>query len=277
MHSAVIGLGEAGSRYASALAEAGHDVVAFDPREIALPAGVRMADSEREAVEDADFILVLTSAAVARTIAKRCAEYLKPGAIYADMTSATPREMLELSMQVDAHAASFADVAILGPVVVHGEKTPLMISGAGATIITPIFETFGADVELLDGPAGDAMAHKLLRSVFMKGLAALVVETITASELFGDVEWVRKQVANQLSGDGQAVIDRFLTGSRLHAARRAFEMEGAGQMLHDLGAPRDITDATIATLRRLRAESDAEEQTHLNSTRPGVSRTGEAS
>jgi len=32
-------------------------------------------------------------------------------------------------------------------------------------------EKFGADVEIIDGPVGAAATHKLLRSVFYKGLA----------------------------------------------------------------------------------------------------------
>lgn len=255
MRIAVVGLGEAGSCYASALVDSGSEVVAFDPRDVSAPTGVSMVASEKEAVQGADVVLVLTSAAVSRTIVEKCATVLKPGAIYADMTSASPMEMRSLSVDVEKHGATFADVAILGPVIVHREKTPLMISGSGARMVTDLYARLGAEVETLEAPAGDAMAHKLMRSVFMKGLAALVVETIAAGEIFGDVNWIRRQVANQLAGDGQAVIDRFLKGSRLHAERRAFEMEGARAFLGELGAHADVTEATIATLKRLATES----------------------
>ena len=43
----------------------------------------------------------------------------------------------------------------------------------------------GADIEVLDGPAGLAAAKKLLRSVFYKSMAAAVVEALEAARAAG--------------------------------------------------------------------------------------------
>ena len=75
------------------------------------------------------------------------------------------------------------------------------------------------------------MAHKLLRSVLMKGLASVVVEAVTAGRAAGLEEWIRAQIAGQLAGDGQAVIDRFLTGTAKHALRRSKEMQDTASYL----------------------------------------------
>lgn len=251
MHCAIIGLGEAGSRYATALVGAGHTVTAFDPRDVPAPEGVSLAASEAEAVTEADLILVLTSAAVARKITETSAPHLKQEAIYADMTSSAPAEMESLAEDVEQTGAHFADVAILGPVTVAGAATPLMISGTGATKAADVFRELGATVDTLDAPAGAAMAHKLLRSVFMKGLASLIVEAISAGEAAGATEWIRNEIAKQLAGDGQAVIDRFLTGTRLHAERRGFEMESARDYLSSLNVDAEMTSGTVASLKRL--------------------------
>lgn len=255
MHTAIIGLGEAGSRYAAALVGAGHQVTAFDPRDIEAPAGVALAPSETAAVSEADIVLVLTSAAVARKIAETCAPALKAGAIYADMTSSSPAEEESLAGVIEKLGARFADVAILGPVTVAGAATPLLISGSGADDAAPVFRELGARVDTLDAPAGAAMSHKLLRSVFMKGLASLVVEAVSAGEAAGAGHWIRNEIATQLAGDGQAVIDRFLTGTRIHAERRAFEMEGAHDYLSSMGVSTEMTSATLASLRRMAQDS----------------------
>ena len=81
------------------------------------------------------------------------------------------------------------------------------------------------------------MAHKLLRSVLMKGLASVVVEAVTAGRAAGLEDWIRAQIAGQLAGDGQAVIDRFLTGTAKHAVRRSKEMQDTASYLSDLGVP----------------------------------------
>lgn len=255
MHCAIIGLGEAGSRYATALVRAGHTVIAFDPRDVPAPTGVSLAKSESEAVSNADLVLVLTSAAVARKIAQTCAPHVKPGAIYADMTSSAPSEMESIAKDVEQTGARFADVAILGPVTVAGAATPLLISGSGAAGSAEVFRGLSANVDTLDAPAGAAMSHKLLRSVFMKGLASLIVEAVSAGAAADATDWIRNEIANQLAGDGQAVIDRFLTGTRIHAERRGFEMESAHDYLSSMGVPAEMTSGTIASLKRLAQET----------------------
>ena len=65
----VIGLGEAGAIYASALAGAGHAVTGFDPVAPSTPDGVRRASSAADACRDADVVLVLTGAAAAPAVA----------------------------------------------------------------------------------------------------------------------------------------------------------------------------------------------------------------
>src|SRR3712207_4424163 len=129
MRCAVIGLGEAGVRYATALAAAGHVVHGYDPQAVNTPDGVARATSPEQAVSEADVVLVLTGAAAARPVAEQCRHALRPGACYADFTSSAPTTMAEIGAAIEAAGARFADVAILGPVLVHGAQTPLMVSG----------------------------------------------------------------------------------------------------------------------------------------------------
>jgi 3-hydroxyisobutyrate dehydrogenase-like beta-hydroxyacid dehydrogenase len=176
----VIGLGEAGAAYAAALVAAGHSVTGFDPVAPSTPAGVTRAATAAEACAAADVVLVLTGAAAAPSVAHECLPALPAGSCYADFTSSSPDVMRELG-QLPGQA-NFADVAILGPVAALGEKTPLMVSGPGSQAVTDLLAPLGAEVEIADGEPGAAMAHKLLRSVLMKGLASVVVEPSPQAE-----------------------------------------------------------------------------------------------
>jgi len=245
----VIGLGEAGATYAAALTAAGHKVTGFDPVAPTTPAGVARAATAPEACEGADIVLVMTGAAAARNVAQECLPALPAGSCYADFTSSSPAVMRELG-QLPSNA-DFADVAILGPVAALGEKTPLMVSGPGAHAVADLLRPLGMDVEIAEGEPGAAMAHKLLRSVLMKGLAAVVVEAVNAGKAAGLEEWIRSQIANQLAGDGQAVIDRFLAGTAKHALRRSKEMQDTANYLSELGVPADMTSASAAAHARL--------------------------
>ena len=251
----VIGLGEAGATYAAALTAAGHKVTGFDPVAPTTPAGVARAATAAEACEGADVVLVMTGAAAARSVAQECLPVLPAGTCYADFTSSSPEVMRELGQLPSK--ADFADVAILGPVAALGEKTPLMVSGPGAQAVADLLRPLGVDVEIAEGEPGAAMAHKLLRSVLMKGLAAVVVEAVTAGKAAGLEQWIRGQIANQLAGDGQAVIDRFLTGTAKHALRRSKEMQETANYLSGLGVPAEMTAASAAAHARLAAAESA--------------------
>lgn len=250
----VIGLGEAGATYAAALHAAGHRVTGFDPVAPTTPAGVIRAASAAEASAGADIVLVMTGAAAARSVARECLPVLEEGSCYADFTSSSPQVMQELGQF--ASKAGFADVAILGPVSALGEKTPLMVSGPGAQAVADLLGPLGVDAEIAEGEPGAAMAHKLLRSVLMKGMASVVVEAVTAGRAAGLEEWIRAQIASQLAGDGQAVIDRFLTGTAKHAVRRSKEMQDTASYLGDLGVPAEMTTASAAALSRIALETE---------------------
>ncbi|MFE5838145.1 DUF1932 domain-containing protein [Arthrobacter sp. NPDC056493] len=247
----IIGLGEAGAAYAEALAAAGHQVTGFDPVAPSTPQGITRAATAAEACRDAEIVLVLTGAAAARSVAQDCLPVLPAGSTYADLTSSSPAVMEELG-QLSSQAL-FADVAILGPVAALGVKTPLMVSGPGSAAVAQLLTPLGTAVEIADGGPGAAMSHKLLRSVLMKGLASIIVEAVTAGRAAGLEQWIREQIARQLAGDGQAVIDRLLTGTAKHAVRRSREMQDTANYLAELGVPAEMTEASAAALARIAA------------------------
>jgi 3-hydroxyisobutyrate dehydrogenase-like beta-hydroxyacid dehydrogenase len=249
---AVLGLGEVGRIYGAALRSVGHDVRGYDPFVTGDVEGVAVAASMAEAVEHADVVLTLTAAAASRSVATEAVNHLKQGATYVDFTSSGPDAKRSLT---DVFAGrpdvALVDVAILGPVVQLGAATPLMAAGPAAQTVVSLMEPLKAKVSVVDGGLGDAMAHKLLRSVFMKGLAAAVTEAVTAGKAIGFETWIREQIARELAGDGQRTIDRLLRGSVLHARRRADEMEAAVAFLTDLGVDSTMSAATARHLAQL--------------------------
>lgn len=250
----IIGLGEAGSLYATGAVGAGFEVHGFDPASTPTPEGVHRAETLADLVAASDLVIVLTGAALSARIAADAAPHLRADAVYADFTTASPEVMVDVAELVEGAGARFADVAILGPVPTKGAATETIVSGAAAADVAGVLRRFGADVELIDGPAGAATSHKLLRSVLMKSLAAIVIEALEAGRAAGCEPWVRAQIAAQLSGDAEAKMDRYETGSRKHAVRRAHEMESVVDYLGSLGVASEMSDAARQVLERLGAE-----------------------
>ena len=250
---ALVGLGEVGRTYGRALSEAGHDVHGYDPFQTDPVEGVTVAADLGAAVADADVVLVLTAASASHPVAAEAGPHLRTGAAYVDCTSSAPRDKATLGERLGRDDVDVVDVAILGPVISLGVATPLMAAGHGAQVVADLMGPLGSPVTVVDGEPGDAMAHKLLRSVLMKGFAAVVVEAVTAGRAAGYEDWIRGQIARELSGDGQATIDRFLRGSVVHAVRRGDEMRAAADYLEALDVDATMARAAASHLGKLAA------------------------
>ena len=239
---AVLGLGEAGGRLAADLAAAGVEVRGYDP---AVPGEL---DDARSAVAGAGIVLSLTGAAAALAAATDALPALREGALYADLNTAAPALKREIAALAAGHGARFADVALLGPVPARGLRTPVVVSGTGARAFARMFEPLGMPVDVVSDEAGDAAAMKLLRSVFMKGLAASAIESLEAAERSGHAAWLTEEIAEVI---GRPLLDRLVEGSRTHAARRVDEMEAASALLRELGVEPRIAAASAALLADL--------------------------
>ncbi len=171
------------------------------------------AASDLEAVTGADVVLSLTTAAFALAAAQSVAGELAPGALYADLNTSAPQLKRELA---DALPVPFADVALIGAVPNLGLKIPALASGAGAERFAELFRPLGMPVEVVGEQPGDAAGMKLLRSVFMKGLAAIAIESLEAAKAAGVEDRVRADITGVI---GEPLLERLLTGTQ--RARRA--------------------------------------------------------
>lgn len=244
---AVLGLGEAGGTLAADLVAAGAEVHGYDPVAPSAPAGVVRAPAPEQALAAADVVLSVTTASAALAAATRALPALRPGAVYADLNTAAPALKRELAALVPR----FVDVALLGAVPVRGLRTPALASGPGAAAFADAFEPLGMPVEVVSDEPGDAAALKLVRSVFMKGVAAAALESLDAAEAIGKREWAEQQLAEVI---GPGLLERFVEGSRLHAARRVDEMDAACELLRALGIEPHVAAASRALLVKLAEE-----------------------
>jgi 3-hydroxyisobutyrate dehydrogenase-like beta-hydroxyacid dehydrogenase len=248
---AVLGLGEAGSRIAADLVAAGAVVHGFDPLVPAGP-GVTQCADDADACRGAAVILSLTTAHEAEQALRLALPGISATAIYADLN--TGPSALKVALAALAGPDRFADIALMSPVPGRGLRTPMLASGAAAADFADVLRGLGAGVEVLVGPPGGAAARKLVRSVFFKGLAAAVTESLRAAKAAGCEDWIRDNIAAELAGASAATVDRLERGSVQHARRRAEEMAAATDLLRELGVPPRIAAASEQWLRQLMTE-----------------------
>jgi 3-hydroxyisobutyrate dehydrogenase-like beta-hydroxyacid dehydrogenase len=262
---AVLGLGEAGSAIAADLVRAGASVRGYDPA-VAAAQGITGTASEAEAAQGADLVLSVNSAKAAVDALAAGRPGLRPDALWADLNTASPGTKRQLADIAAAAGISFADVAMMAPVPGRGLRVPMLASGPGAARYAAFLTPLGADIEVLDGPAGLAASKKLLRSVFYKGMAAAVVEALDAARAASDEPWLREHISAELAAADAATVERIIDGTRRHAVRRAAEMQAAADMLAELGVPSAMADASRVLHERLAQDAQDAQDAQASST-----------
>jgi 3-hydroxyisobutyrate dehydrogenase-like beta-hydroxyacid dehydrogenase len=248
---ALLGLGEAGAAIASDLVAQGVVTRGWDPDPARTAAGVERAGSSPEAVEGADIVLSVNAQAAAVPAATSVVDVLTAEQLFADLNTTSAEVKRQVAAVIAPSGAAFVDVALLAPVPGTGVRTPCLASGPGAERFAEIFGAFGMPVEALSDVPGDAATRKLLRSVFMKGLAAAVVESLSAAELAGCEPWLRAQIVSVLKDADESLVDRLVRGSKQHARRRIDEMDAAAAVVAELGLEPHVALAAAAVLRSL--------------------------
>lgn len=252
----VLGLGEAGFAIAADLVAAGATVRGWDPV-APPPPEVQAAEDAADAATGTALALSVNSAAVAVEVAESVSPALADGQVFADLNTSAPALKREVAEVIAGSGALFADVALIGPVPGNGLRTPALASGPGATEFAAIMGPLGMPVTEAGEWAGDAAARKLARSVFAKGLAAAIGESLAAAERLGFEDWLYADLERTLEGADAALLRRLIEGSRLHADRRVEEMSAAVTMLEEAGVKPRIAAASEAWLRSLAASEVA--------------------
>lgn len=246
----MLGLGEAGGAIAADLVAAGVAVRAWDPRPVRASPGVELVAAATDVV-DADVVLSVNAASIAETAAASVAPVLAAPTIYADLNTSSAATKRAVAAIVAPTGARFADVALMGTVPGNGLRTPALVSGPGADRFAELLGALGMPVEAIGPQPGDAAARKLLRSVFMKGIAVCAVEALRAAEAAGCRDWLWDDIASTLTRADEALLTRLVSGTERHAARRAHEMADVCELLHELGVASTVSEAAVRSLHEL--------------------------
>jgi 3-hydroxyisobutyrate dehydrogenase-like beta-hydroxyacid dehydrogenase len=257
-----VGFGELGSSLAEGLARSGsHRLRAYirgwprasESYERRLAAsGTIPCASLSEAVADAGVVLAAAPAIVSLQLAREAAAHLKRGTLYADLATASVADKLAAAEALRPQGVVYADAAVLGTVAVDGFRVPILVSGPGATAIRSLLEPDGFRVTEIAGPVGQAALVKLLRSAYLKGRDALIVQTLLAARRHG----LKEVVAESLDRPGDrlpfdAIAARVLCSVALHAGRRAHELEQVGEVLREVGIDPALAQAGSQVLERI--------------------------
>src|SRR4029079_1767736 len=180
-------------------------------------------------------------------------------AVVVDLNSAAPQTKVECAALVASAGGRYVEAAVMTSVPPHGIRVPMLLGGAHAIEAQKLLGTLGFAAEVASSDLGVASAIKLCRSVIIKGLESLVVESFTAARSLG----VEKQVLASLKEtypqfDWEKQGDYLFSRVIQHGKRRAEEMRASAQMIDATGVGGTMAGA-IAQLKDAVATAHAAE------------------
>jgi 3-hydroxyisobutyrate dehydrogenase-like beta-hydroxyacid dehydrogenase len=254
-----IGFGEAGQTISRGLAaeKAKPSIRSYDilfgqpagaPLEAAARAlGVEIARDHAEAVRGADLVFLAVTASSSLEAARSCLPGLGKGQLFLDVNSVSPKRKIETAALVAPTGAAYVDVAVMAPAAPYLHKVPCLIGGPGAAALLPRVAALGMKMEFVSGEVGQASAIKMFRSVVVKGLEALLVESMTASAEYGVEDRVLASLKETWPGiDWQKLAGYMIERVVSHGKRRAAEMREVSETLQSIGMEPVMAAATAA-------------------------------
>jgi 3-hydroxyisobutyrate dehydrogenase-like beta-hydroxyacid dehydrogenase len=243
---ALIGFGEVGQTLGADLLAAGASVAAFDivfanpssaPSLALSKIAVRAAKRAVDAVKDAELVIAAVTAASDLDAAKSAAPHLPPGALYLDVNSVSPGMKRDCAEIIEAAGGRYVEAAVMTPIAPKRIASCMLLGGAHVGAFVEGAAPLGfAGAKAFSRIIGQASATKMCRSVIIKGLEALLSESMLTARYYG----IEKHVLDSLSdllpvGDWEKLARYFISRTVEHGTRRAEEMRESAKTVAEAG------------------------------------------
>ena len=244
----LVGYGEVGRILAEDLRALGVTVAAYDIKlddpagegtplaAHAAAQGVALAASHAALAEGAELVVSAVTANQTVPVASACAPALKPGAFFLDLNSASPGAKKRAAGRVDAAGGRYVEGAVMTSLPPYRIKVPLLLGGSSAQALLPSLIALGFAARVADDRLGVASATKMCRSVLIKGLEAMVIESFTTARHYGVEDAVIASLRETFPGiDWEKQGAYFFQRVIEHGRRRAEEVREVAQTVVEAG------------------------------------------
>ena len=273
---AIIGFGEVGPILTAAWVAQGRTVSTYDvklddpgTRETILVraqrAGAVTHDTLASALADARLVFSAVTASQAQAVAEAAAEHMRPGQIFIDLNSVSPKVKQHNSASIERSGADYVESAVMAPVPPQGARVPMLLGGRLARQVSEELNGLGMKTEAVADSIGLASAIKLCRSIMIKGMESMCVQSMLAARYFGaDARVLTSLAASFPSVGWDTGYEAYLIGRVVeHGQRRSEEMREAAAMLGEIGVDASLA-AAIADVQESVARTGVALHSHLS-------------
>jgi 3-hydroxyisobutyrate dehydrogenase-like beta-hydroxyacid dehydrogenase len=243
----LVGYGEVGRILAEDLCRQDVKVMAFDVklrsdeaggplRDHANHHGVRLTASHAELAAQSDLVVSAVTASQAVSVAEACAGTVKRGAWFFDFNSASPGAKQRAAALIDGGGGRYVEGAVMTSIPPYRIRVPLLLGGKDAGELAPLIGALGFNARVASEKLGVASAVKMCRSVMIKGLEAMVIESFTTARAYGVEDAVLASLKETFPGiDWEKQGAYFFQRVIEHGRRRSEEVREVAETVREIG------------------------------------------
>jgi len=195
---------------------------------------IEVANDPGSAAAHCQLILSAVTADQALAAARSILPGIEDNAALLELNSISPAAKQMISEEVALSGGHFVEASIMSPIMPRRSDAPILLCGPHATDLQPAMQKLGfGDVSVVSPNLGVASATKMCRSVIVKGMEALVTESLLAARHYGVEGAVISSLDNLFPRPDWPEHARYLISRSLeHGTRRAEEMREAVSYTH---------------------------------------------
>jgi 3-hydroxyisobutyrate dehydrogenase-like beta-hydroxyacid dehydrogenase len=251
---AIVGFGEVGQILADDLTGlvelSAWDVLFRDPASKPSAAaanrpGVRVGQSAGAAVRGAQLVISAVTASQDLAAAEAAAEGIEPGAYFLDLNSCSPGQKVASAGVIEAAAGRYVEAAVMASLPPRRIASPMLLGGPHIHDFLEAARGLGfAGASAYSETLGRSAATKLCRSVIVKGLEAILTESMLAARHYGVEDVVLDSLSDVLSPPNWPLNAKYMISRSLeHGVRRAEEMREAARTVAEANVPPTMSEA----------------------------------
>ncbi len=202
----------------------------------AAAAGVTACAGMQALCQASNFIVSAVTASQTLAVAQAAAQHIQAGSVFLDLNSASPGTKQQAAKLIEAAGAHYVEAGVMTSIPPYGIRVPMLLGGPLAAEIAPRLIAFGMEAKAVSADIGIASAIKMCRSVMIKGLEALVIESYATARKYGVEDHVIPTLAETFpSIDWQQTGAYFFSRVVQHGKRRAEEMRESANTVKEAG------------------------------------------
>jgi 3-hydroxyisobutyrate dehydrogenase-like beta-hydroxyacid dehydrogenase len=256
-----IGFGEAAAVFAKPIMESGVQVNAYDVL-LSQTKGKEILENRArgmklnflnlpEMIEQSNYLISTVTTQVAKQVATDCSGYLKSGQVFIDLNSTAPAIKNEINEIILKTGADFVEGAVLGAVGATGASTKILFGGIKAEETTKVFKELGLNVAFFSEEIGKASQFKMLRSIYSKGLEALLLELLISGEKAGIKDELWDDIVQLMKSNSfEKTASNWIRTHALACERRYYEMAQVVETMKELNLEPILTTGTVNFFKR---------------------------